>query len=110
MANQSDQHSTPSDAGSPRHGSTSTTYYLIRGRKIGKRDGDFCLFEAGLGWIRDDRHEISDRLTGYDPSEPEDSPYAMFSSSIMDEIETITEEEAMDRVAEQIRLHQTRPK
>ncbi len=37
-----------------------------------------------------------DRLMGYDPTEPPGSPYAMMNSSVMDEIEEISEEKAKE--------------
>ena len=43
-------------------------------------------------WVPDTKHEILDRLMGYDPYD--DSPYGFGSTSIMDEIEEITEEQA----------------
>lgn len=54
-------------------------YFLGLGRTVGKREqhGDF-LYALEQGWLRDTRHEISDRLMGYDETEPADSPYKMF--------------------------------
>jgi len=75
-----------------------TTYYMIRGRRLGKKEDEkYYLFENGK-WIPDVKNSISDRLMGFDPSEPEDSPYRMDSLSIMDEIEEISEEEAMQMI------------
>ncbi len=41
---------------------------------------------------------ILDRVFGYDPTEDENSPYAMFNTSIMEELEKISYEEAMKRI------------
>jgi len=46
------------------------------------------------------RRIVNDRLKGYDEFEPDDSPYAMGNSDMMDRIEGITEEEAMKRITE----------
>ena len=66
-----------------------TRYYLIRNRNVGKREkGQYYIFTEGR-W-RQDRHVITDLLWGYDPYEPEDSPYRTGSLSVMDGIEEIT--------------------
>lgn len=72
-----------------------TVFYLIYGTKLGMENahGAF-LYEPRSGWIPDTKHVISDHLYGYDPGEPDDSPYKMFNTSIMDEIESISENEA----------------
>ncbi len=71
-----------------------TTYYLLWNRVLGmsNEDGNF-LYEDGK-W-KPDRNVITDTLMGFDPSEPEDSPYRIGSTSITDEIEEISEEQAM---------------
>lgn len=71
------------------------TYYLIRETRLGKRDqaGDH-LYDNGV-WKPDGRSVIRDLLIGYDPYEPDDSPYKIGNISIMDEIEEITEEQAV---------------
>ncbi len=73
-----------------------TTYYLIWKRVLGKRTdkGDF-IYKDGK-WKPDKDSMIMDRLMGYDPTEPPGSPYAMMDSSIMDEIEEISEEKAKE--------------
>ena len=55
------------------------------------RNGDWD--EGDEAWCM-----IHDRLMGYDASEPDDSPYAMGNTDIMNKIEEITEEEAMKRI------------
>ena len=73
-----------------------TTYYLIRDRIVGKCEYSvYYLFKDGK-WEPDDECVIMDHLWGYDSSEPADSPYAMGSMDIMDELEVITYEEAME--------------
>lgn len=53
-------------------------------------------------WNQDTKSIVFDKLCGFDPSEPDDSPYAFGSTSVMDEIEEISYETAMDILAEQI--------
>ena len=53
-------------------------------------------------WHKDTKNIVYDKLIGYDPSEPSDSPYAVGSRSVMDEIKQISYEEAMETLAEQI--------
>ena len=69
-------------------------YYLIKGRLLGKEEhGEYFLLKNEV-WEQDVNNAILDRLMGYDPSEPSDSPYGMYDTSIMEEIEEITYEEA----------------
>ena len=57
------------------------TYYLILERQVGKReDGKYYLFKDGK-WEVDTENAIKDRLVGYDPSEPIDSPYRLWMKS-----------------------------
>lgn len=72
-----------------------TTYYLIRKRNLGRKEnGRFELFENGR-WSPDVKNAIRDRLIGFDPYEPENSPYRIGNLSIMKEIEVIPEERAL---------------
>ena len=68
------------------------TYYLIKERKLGKKENDSYFLYIKQKWVPDTKHEILDRLMGYDPYD--DSPYGFGSTSIMDEIEEISEEAA----------------
>ena len=78
-----------------------TTYYLIRNRTLGKREnGIYYLFKDG-NWVPDIKNSILDRLMGYDPNEPDGSPYKTGNMDIMDTIETITEEQALRFINEQ---------
>ena len=73
-----------------------TTYYLIRNRTLGKKEGNsYYLFKDG-SWVPDTKSTILGRLMGFDPSEPADSPYAMGNMDIMDTIEPITEQQAIE--------------
>ncbi len=76
--------------------SKKTEYYLIWGRIVGKEEDGICyLFEEGE-WRLDNENAVMDHLMGYDPTEPPGSPYAIGNMSIMDEIEEITSEKAME--------------
>ncbi len=80
---------------------TATTYYLIRNRTLGKReDGNYFLFKDG-NWVPDTKNTILDRLMGYDPNEPDGSPYKTGNMDIMDTIDAITEEQALKLINEQ---------
>lgn len=73
-------------------------YYLINDYLVGKEDsGKYYLYQDGE-WRTDDKCEIMDRLLGYDPTEPPDSPYGFGNSSIMNEIRKISEEEAYELI------------
>lgn len=74
-------------------------YYLIIQRRLGKKDGDrFYLYNYGT-WVPDEKNVIMDRLMGYDPYD--DSPYGFGSLSIMDEIEEIPEDRAIQILNQQ---------
>ena len=75
---------------------SSTTYYLILNRQLGKEeDGKYYLYTNG-SWVPDTKSTILGRLMGFDPSEPADSPYAMGNMDIMDTIDVITEQQARE--------------
>ena len=69
-----------------------TVYYLIRERRLGKKEDDGYFLYKDAEWVPDTRNVIPDLLMGYDPYD--DSPYGFGSLSIMDEIEEISEKEA----------------
>lgn len=73
---------------------TKTVYYLIRGRILGKNENEtYSIYKDGH-WQPDTEHLIMDTLMGYDPYEEPGSPYAIGNTSIMDEIETVSADEA----------------
>ena len=43
------------------------TYYLINERKLGKKKNDGYFLYINQKWVPDTKHEILDRLMGYDP-------------------------------------------
>ena len=69
-----------------------TVYYLIRERRLGKKEDDGYFLYKDREGVPDVRNVILDLLMGYDAND--DSPYGFGSLSIMDEIEEISEEEA----------------
>lgn len=72
------------------------TYYLIWNSIVGKEeDGRYFIFRDGQ-WSSDRESLIRDRLVGFDPSEPPDSPYRIGSGSVMAEMDEITYEEAIE--------------
>ena len=71
------------------------SYYLIWGKTIAKQEKtgenrSFYLFRDGK-WVEDSGHVVLDHLWGFDPSEPEDSPYRIGSTSILAEMESAYE-------------------
>ena len=80
-----------------------TRYYLIYGRLIGKREqceDRRCkewLYKDGQ-WVPDKNYVIMDHLVGFDPSEPPDSPYRIGSTSVLMEMDEITESEALSMI------------
>ena len=71
-----------------------TTYYLIKKRILGKKveekdRTEYYLFQKE-SWIPDGRLLIFMYLMGYDPTEPEDSPYGIGNSDILEQIEEIS--------------------
>ncbi len=83
-----------------------TTYYLIRERLVGKReyesDGFTDYLFLGGRWAFDGSLTSLKYLMGFDETEPEDSPYAVGNSDIMDEIWEIPEEDAMNIITLQL--------
>ena len=73
---------------------TITYYRIIPLNQIGRKtESGYELYRNGQ-WVQDEEHLISDRLIGYDPSEPPGSPYGIGNTEIMREIEEISPEEA----------------
>lgn len=84
----------------------SVSYYLIRGELVAKREQDGqwdrdYLFRDGR-WVEDDRRVVAAHLTGFAPSEPEDSPCRFGSTEIPAEMDRISEEQAVSMMNRQI--------
>lgn len=76
--------------------SNKARYYLILDSIVGKEEsGSYYLFRNG-DWEPDLQSMIRDRLVGFDPSEPTDSPYRFGNGSVMAEIDEIPYEQAME--------------
>ncbi|MBQ6492241.1 MAG: hypothetical protein IJI92_00015 [Erysipelotrichaceae bacterium] len=77
-------------------------YYKIHDPNVlgMSEDRKYYLYINGK-WEKDSNYIIFGKLNGYDPYEPEGSPYGWGSTSVMDEIEEISEEEAK-RIMENI--------
>ena len=73
-------------------------YYLIFDRLVGKKENEGYYLYSDGEWVLDSKNVIMDHLMGYDPSEPAGSPYGIGNLSIMDEIEEITHERAMELI------------
>lgn len=71
--------------------------YLLMGPHLYvERDDQYksIRYSASEGKWVNGNHELSDSRVGFDPSEPEDSPYRYGNVSCMDDITEITKEEA----------------
>lgn len=78
-------------------------YYLLKDSGlVARRSGFTCWIYRNFRWNRDTENKVMDKLMGFDPSEPADSPYAFGSTSVMDDVEEISYQEAMDIIGEQI--------
>ncbi len=83
-----------------------TRYYLVYDRIVGKREnyGD-CWFKEWLfqdgEWVPDTDFVIMDHLVGFDPTEPPESPYRIGSTSVLMEMDEISEDQAMALIAKQ---------
>ena len=75
-------------------------YYLMYGSKLGKYDNGRYLLYIDNQWVKDEDYVILGMLNGYDPYEPEESPYGWGSLSVMDNIEEISEEQALSLMKE----------
>ena len=71
-------------------------YFLLWGNVVGKEEkGEYFIFRDGK-WVADRSCLIRDRLIGYDPSEPPDSPYCIGNGLIMEEMVEITYRRALE--------------
>ena len=76
-------------------------YYEITDLKqIGRKaDGVMQVYKDGE-WVADRDHLLMDRLMGYDPAEPSDSPYGIGNTEIMKTVHRISLAAARERIAE----------
>ncbi|MBO4537272.1 MAG: hypothetical protein J5694_00190 [Erysipelotrichaceae bacterium] len=79
-----------------------TVYYYINDKDlVAKSVGGRHYIYRGTGWRLDRSFIVSDRLNGYDSSEPFGSPYGFGNTDMLDRIDEITKEEAMKIIEEQ---------
>ncbi len=71
-------------------------YRIIDKGLIGKYENGRHYLEKNGKWVEDSEMVIADRLIGYDHFEDDDSPYVIGNTSIMDSIEEISEEKAIE--------------
>ncbi len=70
------------------------TFYLIWDYLLGKEcNGKYFLLRDGA-WFADEACGIIDHKVGYDPSEPPGSPYGFWNRDIINEMRTVSAEEA----------------
>ncbi|MCC8046582.1 MAG: hypothetical protein LIP12_14020 [Clostridiales bacterium] len=75
-----------------------TAYYLIEDYCLGKEEaGRYYLYQNGK-WEPDTENRIMDHKVGFDPLEPEDSPYRFGNYSVMAEMQEISENEAISLI------------
>lgn len=79
-----------------------TYYYWINDlKRLGKLEQFIpYLYDKENGWVNDNNHILMDRLWGYDATEPKDSPYAMGNTDMLNRIEGITLDKAMQLISE----------
>ena len=76
-----------------------TNYYWINDLKIVAKEADFVSYLYDMAkkeWVHDENKCLMDRRMGFDISEPADSPYRIGSSDMMDKVEEISEEKALE--------------
>lgn len=75
-------------------------FYLVENNRL------FCTYNnetyelKNNEWLKANNNEITDRLMGYDSSEPSDSPYAIGNTDIMSSIKELTLEETIEKYGE----------
>lgn len=72
------------------YGSDQNELFLLKNSwLVAKGDKWHYWIHYDYEWHKDTESIVWGKLIGYDPSEPADSPYAIGSTSVMDEIEEI---------------------
>ncbi len=83
-----------------------STYYLIYGRVVAKRERESSLYKGYIfrdgKWTEDSSNVVMDHLMGFDSSEPEDSPYRIGNTSVLFEMDEITEDQAISLINQQL--------
>lgn len=74
-------------------------YYMPDLDMVGKEEGFIpYIYDKRNGWIIDQFNVLTDRIVGYDGSEPKDSPYKIGNSDMMDSIREISKTEALKMI------------
>ena len=77
-------------------------FYLIGGNRLLYMDGRESFEYINNEWIKINNTEITDRLMGYDPSEPSDSPYAIGNTDIISSIKELTLEQVIEKYGKSV--------
>lgn len=72
-------------------------YKILDKNLLAKLDNNVPYLLIDGQWIVDKNSILMDRLVGYDKSEPDDSPYKFGNTDMLDRVEHITEEEALQK-------------
>jgi len=72
-------------------------YKILDKNLLAKLDNNVPYLLIDGQWIVDKDSILMDRLVGYDKSEPDDSPYKFGNTDMLDRVEHITEEEALQK-------------
>lgn len=75
-------------------------YYIILDLDlIGKIEESIpYIYDVEQGWVFDKKRLLTDRIIGYDASEPDDSPYKIGNMDMMERVCKISREEAEARL------------
>ena len=71
-------------------------FYLINDNRLLYTDGKESFEYINNEWLKISNSEITDRLMGYDSSEPSDSPYAIGNTDIMESIKELQLEQVIE--------------
>lgn len=73
-------------------------YHIMDLNLVGKEENFVPYIYKDGGWAVDKEYILTDRLMGYDEFEPDDSPYKTGSTSILNLVEEVSEEKAMELI------------
>ncbi len=77
-------------------------FYLILEKRLFCEVNNHIYEYVDNKWVNGDWKEVHDRLIGYDPYEPSDSPYKIGNTDIMGEIKNITLEEVIKEYGQEV--------
>ena len=76
--------------------------YLIDDNRLLYTDGKESFEYKNNEWLKISNSEITDRLMGYDPNEPSDSPYVMGNTDIISSIKELTPEQVIEKYGKSV--------